>query len=249
MLTIRYLNGIIPVTEKWFPAKISTLNSLLPMIYVNSVEKKYFIGFQRNEFLTKVIDLTLSEDALKSELNKDTQYDVRRSIKDGIKIEITDNWDFFKFFYNKFSVQKGLSQLNNNKIESIKRNATILCAKINDDTLVMHMYLTDSKAGYCRLLYSASQFRSNDDSSYRALIGRANRHLHWLSILHFKSAGYKLYDLGGYSRDTSNPTLNGINKFKDSFGGKFIIYSTYSSYTLIAMQNINRLIKSKLRLT
>ena len=65
--------------------------------------------------------------------------------------------------------------------------------------------------------YSGSKFR-NRKNDYRALVGRANRWLHWRDMLRFKETGIKRYDWGGLFEDESVPERAGINKFKD-FGG------------------------------
>jgi hypothetical protein len=69
------------------------------------------------------------------------------------------------------------------------------------------------------LQYSASRFR-NMDSAGRALAARANRWLHWRSMLAFKVMGISHYDWGGLFEDESVPEQAGINNFKKEFGGQ-----------------------------
>ena len=70
-----------------------------------------------------------------------------------------------------------------------------------------------------RLVHSVSLFRDRDPA-YRALVGRANRWLHWRDLLLFKAQGVKRYDWGGMFEDESGPGHAGINRFKRSFGGQ-----------------------------
>jgi lipid II:glycine glycyltransferase (peptidoglycan interpeptide bridge formation enzyme) len=51
--------------------------------------------------------------------------------------------------------------------------------------------------------------------------------LHWEDILYFKANGFKVYDLGGVSMDTTNQDRQAINKFKECFGG--ILVKEYNS--------------------
>jgi CelD/BcsL family acetyltransferase involved in cellulose biosynthesis len=56
----------------------------------------------------------------------------------------------------------------------------------------------------------------------RALLGRANRWLHWRDMLHFKQMDLRCYDWGGVFEDESNPKKAGINTFKREFGGNSV---------------------------
>jgi hypothetical protein len=66
---------------------------------------------------------------------------------------------------------------------------------------------------------SASLFRVHD-TEHRALISRANRWLHWRSMLYFSEHGATHYDWGGVFEDESAPERLGINRFKKEFGGE-----------------------------
>lgn len=84
-------------------------------------------------------------------------------------------------------------------------------------TVVWHVHaVTQEKA---TLLYSASQFRQLDVNEARAVIGRANRLLHWRDMLFFKAEGKSVYDFGGWYVGTENVELLRINRFKEGFGG------------------------------
>jgi lipid II:glycine glycyltransferase (peptidoglycan interpeptide bridge formation enzyme) len=83
--------------------------------------------------------------------------------------------------------------------------------------LVWHAYVTSGTTA--RLQHSGSYFR-NKENDYRALVGRANRWLHWRTMLRFKEMGMERYDWGGLFEDESVPERAGINNFKRSFGGQ-----------------------------
>ena len=97
------------------------------------------------------------------------------------------------------------------------------------EPLVMHLYLVDYIGKRVTLSYSASLFRYEKLSTVKNIIGNANRFLHYNDMIYFKSKGFKIYDLGGYAKDTNDSEKKGINFFKDSFGGEFIEESNYFS--------------------
>ena len=94
---------------------------------------------------------------------------------------------------------------------------TLTYVSDEEEILAYHVYVGDEKT--TRLLYSCSTFR--EDDSKKALIGRANKFLHWEDIKYFKNNKYEKYDLGGIS-SFDNP--NGIDKFKMNFNGEKITY-------------------------
>jgi lipid II:glycine glycyltransferase (peptidoglycan interpeptide bridge formation enzyme) len=51
-------------------------------------------------------------------------------------------------------------------------------------------------------------------------------------MLYFKEKIYLEYDFGGYAFGTSNAKLQGINKFKDSFGGELVEQSNYIPFLI-----------------
>src|SRR5271156_3508662 len=84
-------------------------------------------------------------------------------------------------------------------------------------TVVWHVHaVTQEKA---TLLHSASHFRQLDDNEARAVVGRANRLLHWRDMLFFKAEGKSVYDFGGWYAGTEDVELLRINQFKEGFGG------------------------------
>ncbi len=89
---------------------------------------------------------------------------------------------------------------------------------------------SDNQIKRVRLLHSASKIYSiTDEPSEKAMIGRANRLLHFSDMQRFKELGYEIYDFGGYAHQTNDNMLIGINNFKDSFGGQLVEESNYQS--------------------
>jgi len=179
---------------------------------------------------TKIIDLSRDEGTLFDSLSSNTKYKIRRSEREGIRTKYNsdpsqDDINTFCLHFNPFARAKGLPLSNRDKLVGLKEaSALILTQAIDarDATLVSHAYIADRELGRLRLLYSASHFRSTDNTEERNLIGRANRLLHWRSISGAKQHGYQLYDLGGLPLNQHDHEKNAIARFKNEFGGTVV---------------------------
>lgn len=174
--------------------------------------------------LTMVTDLSVEEAALTEKFGKDCRYKIRRAeTKDALRIEfITEpegRLDEFRAFYDAFARQKSVAPSDRKwLLAACKARQLVLTSASRDgEALVWHAYVVCRKAAW--LQYTGSCFRSRDND-YRALVGRANRWLHWREMLRFREMGIKRYDWGGLFEDESLPERAGINQFKKDFGGK-----------------------------
>src|SRR5882672_4781722 len=91
------------------------------------------------------------------------------------------------------------------------RQLVLTSAARNGEELVWHAYVMCGQTAW--LQYTCSCFR-NKGNDYRALIGRANRWLHWRQMLRFKEMGMTRYDWRGLFDDESVPEHAGVNRFK-----------------------------------
>jgi hypothetical protein len=98
-------------------------------------------------------------------------------------------------------------------------NTLVLMAVDESGTLVMNHYIVCRSSGRARMMYSASQFRGINSSADRNRIARANRFLHFEAMRYFKRMGLKTYDFGEFAVDTDDESLQGGNRFNESFGG------------------------------
>src|SRR5437899_3383063 len=179
---------------------------------------------QTTPFPSLVTDLADGEDAIVAGFGKDCRYKIRRAeTKDGLRMEfITDpesRLAEFRAFYDAFARQKSLEPSGHQWLVAAckARQLALTSASRNGEALVWHAYVMAGKAAW--LQYTGSCFR-NRDNDYRALVGRANRWLHWRGMLRFKEMGMTRYDWGGLFEDESVPERAGINKFKKEFGGQ-----------------------------
>jgi len=175
-------------------------------------------------FLSLVTDLSVEEDAITDKFGTDCRYKIRRAeTKDGMRMEfITDpeaRLDEFRAFYDAFAGEKSLEPCDRQWLVAAcqARQLALTSASRNGEALVWHAYVMSGKTA--RLQYTGSCFR-NRENDYRALVGRANRWLHWREMLRFKEMGIKRYDWGGLFEDESVPERAGINQFKKDFGGQ-----------------------------
>ena len=185
-----------------------------------------------------ISDLTLSLDDLLANCKKQCRYEIRRGLKENYNIdfflpeELKKNPEIinqFKSVYYSFVDNKKIANVYNEKaihgyIDT--GNLIVSRAEVGENGILWHAYIFDDRNS--RLLYSASNFHKLELD--RALIGRANRVLHWKDMIFLKELGLEIMDWGGIG-DPSNES--GICKFKKSFGG-----TPHTSYTLIMANSL-----------
>jgi len=234
------MHKLFSVKRVWFTTLVDDQRSdiLRFMRIPNEMEAKYYI---KNDIRYTVInDLTNSEDDLLTSMSRATKYDVVRSKKDGISIarfegsELKNNrqpLERFKkaylSFYEKTKIEDVIKAYSEEDLDSyVENNCMTLSIAQKDEFTVYHVHVHN--AGKCMLLYSVSDFRN--EHADKNILGRANKLLHFDDMLFFKSKEIKEYDWGDIS---SKENLNGIDKFKLSFGGKITdVYNIFVGKTL-----------------
>lgn len=176
-------------------------------------------------FSTILIDLLQEPDALLAQMSKTTRNEVRRASKDDLSFELalqpSQSWiaGFFEF-YAEFARLKGLPELNRARLLGMRESQSLALSRIQpaDGTvLVWHCYVHVNR--WARLVHSASLFRAADKNQH-AILSRANRHLHWLDMLHLREQGFATYDFGGWYGGKDDTEKLNINRFKEGFGGR-----------------------------
>lgn len=174
-------------------------------------------------FLTLVSDLTESEDAMQARFGKDCRYKIRRAdSKDGLAFEFDLDPQArlaeFVAFYDRFVAQRGAPACEPAWLAAAceSRQLALAAARRDGEVVVWHAYLLAGSHAW--LQYTVSCFRDSEND-FRAMVGRANRWVHWQSMLRFKAMGLRCYDWGGLFADESAPGNAGINRFKREFGG------------------------------
>ncbi len=233
-------------THTWFAERPDPADAWGLAIYYQARSTAPARGFIREVKHTKFISLLGSEDDLFDQLGTHTKPKIKRALSEGgLRFSVVENRDEVRDLYNEFARGKGRPPLDERSFHAYwpKMLATKISA--DGDSLVMHAFLVDEPLKRANHIYSASLFRSTDDSERRSLIGRANRTLHYLNMLNFKDRGLAIYDLGGYALNTKDPELQEVNEFKDSFGGQLVEESNYVSLPLHWARKLNRLLRGR----
>ena len=184
------------------------------------------LGARVSDFHTIWIDLAKQEDDLLKEMNKTTRNEVRRASGENL---MADFWQeeaasqaehFCRFFTANSVVSESNAEIGR-WLKTHGLHQTLALSRISDGegrVLVWHAYYRDRR--HARLKYSVSLARQENAAVPASAVGRANRYLHWLDILRFRSEGLQIYDLGGWYPGTEDEKLLRINQFKEGFGGQ-----------------------------
>lgn len=174
-------------------------------------------------FWTVSVDLSQDEDILFLGLNSEYRRQVRRARavdKDGLVVDVdftptAEGIESFGSFFNDFSAFKGIAPANIDKLKIFRNSGHLSVASVRRGNenfpIAMHSFVSD---GYRARSYIAGTVPRIGDNG--PLLGRANKLLHWETMLAMKKADVKIYDFGGISR---RPELKGIDDFKRQFGG------------------------------
>lgn len=174
-------------------------------------------------FLTLVNDLTGDDPIKMVGFGNTNRYQIKRAeSKDGLLHEFITKphaqLDEFCSFYDQFAKQKQLPGSYRRGLDAAcDAGRLVLSAAVsNGQRLVWHAHIVS--CGTAVLLHSASHFRTKH--SDRALVGRANRWLHWRDMREFKRMELCRYDWGGIFADEQVPAQASVNDFKREFGGR-----------------------------
>ena len=174
--------------------------------------------------LTLVSDLTPDADTLLAGFDRNCRKDISHADRrDGLWMEFAPSprpylRDFCDF-YDEFARRKRLRPADGNWLQAACDANRFAFATVwqGREPLVRHGYVVGGKT---ILLHCSASLSQSHDQDRRALIARANRWLHWRSMLYFSEHGASHYDWGGLFEDDSTPERVGINRFKQEFGGQ-----------------------------
>ncbi|ULQ54437.1 GNAT family N-acetyltransferase [Flavihumibacter fluvii] len=227
------------VYENWFHCDPSFIDLILPNAYLHVKNRKDKIipGFSDITY-TVENDLTLDHDTMYAGFQKSLRQQIRQSEEAGIKCYFHDDIDGFVSFFNDFAASKNLPPTSKRRIEEMEGFLKLSYAELDGMVLVAHSTLVDEKNKIVRAFHSAS--KRLDDSFDKSLIGKANKVLHYRDMTHFKELGYEVYDFGGYTENTEDKALQGINNFKLLFGGQKVACTNYYTVSYYIMRKIGQ---------
>ena len=240
MLTLKKQRFGISYDYIWFAQQPSTKNALRRVVYMQCPNSGSAPGYLRQLFYTMMIDLQQEPEAILSATSRSTSYQIKRAIREGVTLEPVTDLAEFVSFYNEFARTKDRSKLTELDLFGWRRDTVGFAAMSEGQPLAMHTYIVDSELGRARLLHSASHFRTSDDTGIRNAVGRANRFLHYATILEFKDQGLIQYDMGGFAKDSKDPTLQAIARFKSGFGGEIVREDGFVSIPMHILQLCGR---------
>jgi hypothetical protein len=241
MIAIKKKRSGIAYEYIWFAPRPDPLRALGFTIFAQCGHNGPVPGFIRRSFLTKIIDLNRSDEAILKDMARRTATDVKRARRENLPVRKVEDLDEFLAFFNALAPGMGMSRVGRAEFDNWGHETVALSASINGKVVAMHSYIVDHADGRARLLHSASTFRQQETSEDRAAVGRANRALHYEAMLYFKQQGIAKYDVGGFAKDSADPQMANIAKFKDSLGGAEVRESHYVSLPFYALQKLTRM--------
>ncbi|PIE00894.1 MAG: hypothetical protein CSA79_01855 [Thiothrix nivea] len=224
----------IPLRRYYFACQQRPIwwETLLPTAYFDCYQPqrpgKTF--FTRTGY-TLITDLNLAEEPLFSSLSRKTRNEIRRYQR-GSDYVLQQDTPFTDFLpaYNQFAVRRGLSRFSAQDVDSYGReNLYLLSMARSGRAEIFDLYLCDPLQRYVTGLLSCSPIDDIRDRQQRRQLSIARRYLLWFAILHFKQAGFQVFDWGGYAPDDPNPVIRRISEFKLSFKG--IVTPVYQHYS------------------
>ena len=241
MITYKKKLFIFNINETWFNYDDSIWNifKLNVFMHVKDAAHKKKIG-KLDISHTLELDLEQDTELIFSGFSKQIRQQVKIAENEGTTCYFHQEIEKFADFFNDFAIKKETFTTSKEKIFELGDSVKMSFAENNDQVLAAHSYLIDDKIGIVRHLHSAT--KRLDEQFDRNLIGRANKYLTVKDILYFKEKGYKLFDFGGFAKDTEDESLKGINNYKLLFGGKLVPCYNYYSYGYWYLKILSRVL-------
>lgn len=211
----------------------SGIGELLPdnawFIRIEPVDQNPSSNFLRrashDPAVTRLLDLSKSEEDLLGEMHSKTRYNIRVAEKHGLAVYETADTDEFLALQKDTASRDGFSaqsdayvrkQFEHLKVDGV---ATVLIVGKSNEPLAANFML-----GYgdtATYLYGASS------SAHRNLM--APYYLHWEAIKWAKKQGYRWYDFWGCNPESEasldyKKSWEGISRFKAGWGGNIVEY-------------------------
>ena len=243
-LMVRYHKKVFffNVYESWFTYKYEFWNifSLNAFFHLKDFKNTKVPGIQDNSY---TIELNLEQDKeiIIANFSKQIRQQTKIAESEGTICYFHNDVDKFISFFNEFAIKKHIITTSKDVIIKMGNTVKMSFAVHNGQILAAHSYLVDTEVGIVRHLHSAT--KRLDDQYDRNLIGRVNKYLTVNDIFYFKEMGFKIFDFGGYAKDTTNDSLKGINNYKLLFGGSIVTCINYYSYNYWLLKRLSRLLK------
>ncbi len=240
---IKYYKKIFlfKVRETWFDYqfRIADIFSLNVFMHLKDQHKKQFHGVKDISY-TVELNLEQDQEIIFANFSNDVRRKIKKAATEGTICYFDDDIDGFVEFFNDFAIRKNTFTASKENMVALGDCVAMSFAENNGQILAAHSYLIDKNIGIVRGIHSGTR-RLHDDGD-KSLVGRAHKYLVVSDILHFKKMGFKVFDFGGYAKDTQDVSMKGINSFKLFFGGKIVTCINYYSYGYWFLKKISKLI-------
>ena len=216
MIVVQRRRGLLAYRVVWFDPAPKLLH-LVPTVYRQSPTVEAPFGLRRESFHSLRSHLMDSDDGLLAAMNATSRNEIRQAQRAGAEGRL-ETIDRFVDHHNGFALSRDLEQVTRSRLLDYGDSLMVTSVQVNGLLLAMHALLLDPQSGRARLLHSSSsRFLHGGE---KALAGKANRWLHWWEMLALRDRNYSTYDWGGVAPGTLDPRLQGVNRFKASFGGE-----------------------------
>lgn len=226
----------LQISEVWFNYKFNFLELIGFTNYQHIKTAAGKINGIRQRSFTIENNLEMGVEEIFEHYSRTVKGDINQAEKLGIKCVFQNDLNGFVSFYNKFAGSRKIGLVSESRLRELGRYLNLSFATFNGEIIAAHGYIADEEMGIVRLTHSAT-VRLNENSQKR-LSGKINKWLHYKDMLHFKDKGFRMYDFGGYTENTTDKGLMGINDFKLSFGGEKVICNNYSSIGYFFLKKI-----------
>ena len=186
-------------------------------------------GARSRETHTLLVDLTPSPDQLLARMDQKTALKINAALaKDHLAWERGDARDAktlneVERLWNEFAAAHKSPPLERDWFDKIAEAGNLNLSAAKDptgQTLAYHLVLLTRQRA--RQLIAISPYRALPDAAWRNAVSRANCFIHWKNFLDFRTRGIPFFDWGGWYMGTTNIQYLGINRFKQSFGGRIV---------------------------
>ena len=201
------------------------------LLYEGLERKVSFLGYYNVKRKTLYTNIYESEGDILKKFKSNVRNEISRAEKEGCLVTFNVEKKMFLSLYNEFAKLRKIQTITIDDYDSFGDNLVLTAAYYNNEYLAYHAYIVDRDDFKVILLHSGTS-RLEDlsvSSISKAMIGRANRFLHFKDMIYFKSQGFLFYDWGGVVLDHNDSEFKGIDDFKLSFGGYLKEY--YASYS------------------
>jgi hypothetical protein len=238
MVILRKKYSLITITETWFAysKQFSLGNMFYPMAFfhIKNRESKLF-GIKRP---SHTIENSLLPDInqIFSGFTKNIRSAIAKAEEACINVRFHNDIEGFVKFYNAFANSKGIPLTSKRRLLEIGNHLQLSFATSGDQILAAHSLLMDEEEGIVRILWGGSARLQKDVDNIK--VGLANKLLYFSEMIYFKEQGIKIYDWGGYAKDTTDVSLAGINNFKKQYGGEVVECHNYYSISYFLLQKL-----------